>query len=704
MVRYFAPLLLLVPALSAFPPQWAQFLPATANIKAMQADAQGNIYLAGSVVPSAPKDANDTSDAFVAKYSSDGAQLFRHSFGGPNADQVNALAIGSDGSVYLAGNTSSADFPVTGAAQLPPASGSGGPFLVKLDPSGATAFAYVYGRDTSLAAIAVDVHGQAVVTGMRNSGGTPGLVAKLSQDGTRVLFTFANYGGTAVALDAEGSIYVAGLTSEYDPVMTPGAFQTTHASAGCVGTAQIGFPCFYQHVAKISADGAKLFYATFLDGTNGATPSGLAVDAAGNAIVAGSTYSSDFPATPGSLQSVYTAAGLPPLQPTVAFPSFGPPPSSGFVTKLNASGTGLVWSTFFSGTRQDAVSSFGVASDLSLYIAGLAGSDDLPGLSSTVVGCRPKVQQYVPFVAHLNADGSGIFSTVLFGDTVPNLFAGPLVADGTRGVAATAGAELASLDFESPPVACVVDAADTAPVASVAPGQLVTLFGTDIAQPSPISATKSFPTQAGHVALTFNGIPAPLLYVGENQINAQVPFEVAGAGTVEMKLTSQTPGGEPVGDVQTLRVVAASPALFRSRETQPVCLNFAQGQEVLVPLARNPDGSFNSSCNPAPYGSTVTLYVNGAGALGIDETTGAIATGPAAPVNVGIGNGYVELQPAVAVTGATTMPGSISGLVQIQVKLPDYTSDAFFQLNLQQGALPFRDTGAIIWAKLPAQK
>ncbi len=699
MVRYFAPLFLLGPALYANLPQWAQFLPATANIKAMQADAQENIYLAGSMVPSAPRGSSDTSDAFVAKYSPDGVQLFLHSFGGSNADQVNALAIGSDGSVYLVGNTSSADFPATGAAQSPPAPGSGGPFLVKLDPSGATVFSYVYGLDTSFAAIAVDGQGQAVVTGMRSSGGTPGFVAKLSQDGTRVLFTFANYGGAAVALDAEGNIYVAGLSSEYDPVTTPRAFQTTHASAGCVGTSQLGFPCFYQHVAKISAGGAKLNYATFLDGTYGATPSALAVDSVGNAIVAGSTYSNDFPATPGSLQSVFTAAELPPLQPNVAFPSFGPPPSSGFVAKLNASGTALVWSTLFSGTRQDSISSLAVASDASLYVAGLAGSDDLPGLSNTVAGCRPKAQQYVPFVAHLDSDGSAIFNTVLFGDTVSSLAGGPLVAAGRGGVAAAAAAEVASLDFESPPVACVADAADTAPIASIAPGELVTLYGATIAQAAQISASTSFPTQAGAVTLTFNGIPAPLLYAGANQINAQVPFEVAGAGAVEMKLTSQTPGGEPVDDVRTLRVVAASPALFRSRETQPLCGNFAQGQEVLAPLARNPDGSFNSSCNPAPAGSTVTLYVNGAGTLGIGEATGRIAPQPAATVNLGIANGYIELLPAAAVTGATTMPGSISGLVQIQVKLPDYTSDGFFQLNLQQGAISFRDTGAIIWAK-----
>ncbi len=708
MVRYFASLFLLGSALHANPPQWAQFLPSTANITAIEADAQGNIYVAGSIPPSAPKGVNDATDAFLAKYSSAGDQVFFHPFGGSNTDGVNALAIGDDGAIYAAGNTSSTDFPTTIAAQLPPAPGSGGPFLAKFDPTGATTFSVVYGLDTSFSALAVDDQGQAVITGRRSSGGTPGFVAKLSQDGTRVLFTFVNYGGTAVALDAEANIYVAGFTDEYDPTITQGAFQATHASRACAYTAMLGFPCFYQHVAKISADGTKLVYATFLDGTYGATPSALVVDSTGDAIVAGTTYSSDYPITPGVLQNVSTALGTQTLYPNVAFPVTPAPPSSGFITKLNAAGGGLIWSTLFSGTREDNVTAMTVAPDSTIYIAGLAGSADLPGLQSTPAGCRPKFLQFAPFVAHLTSDASAIYGAALFGDALPAPFEKPLIAVTAGGLvaAATSGppaaAELASVDLDtSNALACVTDAADAAPIASVAPGQLVTLYGDGFASytgnPSP---APGFPTQDASVTVSFNELRAPLLYVSPGQINAQVPFEVAGSDIVTMTLSAQPTGEPPVNETRLLRVVPSSPALFRSAETVPVCAPaYTHATGVVVPLARNADGTFNSSCNPAAFGSTVTVYVNGAGELGVGEKTGLIAPRPGSAVSLGFANGAVAILPEAAVTAAATMPGSIFGLVQLQVELPDYTSDGFFQINLQQGAVPFRDQGAVIWVK-----
>lgn len=312
MVRYLAPLFFLGSALYANPPRWAQFLPSTASIASIQADALGGIYVAGQLPPANPKGANDSSDAFLAKYSPNGDPLFFKTFGGSNSDGITALAIGSDGSIYAAGNTASSDFPTTATGQPPPAPGSGGPFLAKFDASGAAVFSVVYGLGTTFAALAVDDQGEAVVTGSRSTGGAPGLVAKLSQDGTRVLFTFPNYGGTAIALDSQRNIYVAGISGVSDPKITAGAFQVTHATRGCSYTLMLGISCVYQHVAKISADGTKLIYATFLNGTYGATPSALAVDSNGNAILAGTTYSSDFPVTPGALQTASTPWALTP--------------------------------------------------------------------------------------------------------------------------------------------------------------------------------------------------------------------------------------------------------------------------------------------------------------------------------------------------------------------------------------------------------
>ncbi len=435
----------------------------------------------------------------------------------------------------------------------------------------------------------------------------------------------------AIALDSQRNIYVAGISGVSDPKITAGAFQVTHATRGCAYTLMLGFPCFYQHVAKISADGTTLIYATFLDGTFGATPSALAVDSNGNAILAGTTYSSDFPVTPGALQTTSTATGTYTLQPSLFFGGSPPPPNSGFISKLNASGSDLLWSTYFSGTREDSVSSMSVAPDSTIYIAGLAGSADLPGLQSAPEGCRPKFLQFVPYVAHLSADASAIFGAALFGDTLAAVAERPLVVMTPSGqtVAATPGpptpgslgqniavpsAEVASLDLDaSTAMSCIVDAADTAPIASVAPGQLITILGQGL-DGGCNAPQSSFPTSFCNVKVTFNGVPAPLLYAGANQVNAQVPFEVSGADTVTMNFTSQTTGEPAVNETQRLRVVPSSPAIFLSAETTALCgPSYVKNTEVVVPLARNSDGSMNSSCNPAAYGSTITLYVNGDG-------------------------------------------------------------------------------------------
>ncbi len=705
-LTYLAPFLFLGSALYANPPRWAQFLPSNANIASIQADALGGIYVAGQLPPPSPKGANDSSDAFLAKYSPNGDPLFFKTFGGLNSDSITALAIGSDGAIYAAGNTASADFPTTATAQLPPAPGSGGPFLAKFDASGATVFSVVYGLSTTFAALAVDDQGQAVVTGYQSMGGTSPFVAKLSQDGTRVLFTFPNYGGMAIALDSQQNIYVAGATSEYDPAMTPGAFETQHNSQPCSYAGMFGVSCVYQHAAKISASGTKLIYATFLDGTFGATPSALAVDSNGNAILAGTTYSSDFPVTPGALQTTSTAMGTYTLQPGLFFGGSPPPPISGFITKLNASGSDLLWSTYFSGTREDSISSLSIAPDSSIYLAGLAGSADLPGLQGAPGRCRPKFLQFVPYVAHLGADASAIFSAALFGDTLAVLSGRPSVVAAPSGqtVAATlgqnnSGAEVASLDLDaSTAMSCIVDAADTAPIASVAPGQLITILGRGL-DGGCNAPQSSFPTGFCNVKVTFNGIPAPLLYTAANQVNAQVPFEVSAADTVTMNFTSQTTGEPGVNETQRLRVVPSSPAIFRSTETTALCgPSYVQNVEVVVPLARNADGSMNSACNPAAYGSTITLYVNGAGSLGIPETTGGIAPQPAVPLNLEMSN-IDTLDIPATVTAVRTLPGSISGLVQLQLTIPLGTNYYFSEVNLNFGAIPFRDQAAVIWVK-----
>ena len=120
-----------------------------------------------------------------------------------------------------------------------------------------------------------------------------------------------------IALDAAGNAYVTATTASADFPTTASAYQKTFA--GVTDT----------FVTKLNATGSALIYSTLLGGSQHDDPVGIAVDGAGNAYVVGNTASTDYPVTAGALAT--TAAGL-------------------FVTKLNADGLELVYSTYFGGS------------------------------------------------------------------------------------------------------------------------------------------------------------------------------------------------------------------------------------------------------------------------------------------------------------------------------------------------------------------
>lgn len=300
-------------------------LPNGAVSKGVQVDAAGNIYPAGYITPMTPKSSNDTSDAFVAKLSPDGSTLLYLTFlGGSSVDQAAALALKSDGSVFVTGYTESADFPVTTGtgASISPSSGSQG-FLAKLNSAGSMVYASILGG-TAATGIALDGAGDVYVTGSFSSafpatsgavGGnfppTGGFILKFDPTLSSVLLSINEYGGGLIALDAQGNLYVAGealgvpepnlgLTS-----LPSGAFQPNHATQFCAqsfGPSGFATPCRYQYVAEIDSTGTQLLWATYVTGTYGAQAAGMSVDSEGNVILAGTTNSDDYPVTPGAFQ------------------------------------------------------------------------------------------------------------------------------------------------------------------------------------------------------------------------------------------------------------------------------------------------------------------------------------------------------------------------------------------------------------------
>jgi hypothetical protein len=339
--------------------------------------------------------------------------------GGSGNDYANAIAVDSTGHAYIAGSTLSVDFPTRRAFQPTYGDGIDG-FIAKLTPDGKKlVFATYLGGASwdSANGIAVDAFDMVVVVGstwsndfpLENPIQTPhptgtmeAFITKLSADGAELVFSTV-LGGSghdvahAVALDATGNIFVAGTTGSTDFPATAGAVQPFFAGYDPESWQNSAGDAF---AAKLSADGTALVYATYLGGSSDESGTGIAVDATGHAYVVGCTRSLNFPVTLAAFQQHF-AGGY----------------SDYFVTKLNPDASALVYSTYLGGTGQDHVDFFyyggGIALDSSgcAYVTGCTGSTDFPTKNPFQAN---KTVSMNAFVTKLNADGSDLaYSTYL---------------------------------------------------------------------------------------------------------------------------------------------------------------------------------------------------------------------------------------------------------------------------------------------------
>jgi hypothetical protein len=258
-------------------------LPNGAVSNAMQLDAAGNIYVAGSFEPASQP---GTTDAFVAKLSADGSKLiYFTAMAGSFADGAAALVLGSDGSAYVTGFTNSFDFPVTAGALQPTYFGGGQNqgFLVKVNPAGAVVYStFVNGPAfMRITGMAIDGAGEVFLTGLGGpaysltSNALPqGFVLKLDAGLGKVLLSIYGFGGGLIQLDTQGNIYLAG-SAQANVTFTAGqvlslpplparGFQSTHDARFCLtlgsGPGGVGSEtsCLYQYVAKLNATGTAL--------------------------------------------------------------------------------------------------------------------------------------------------------------------------------------------------------------------------------------------------------------------------------------------------------------------------------------------------------------------------------------------------------------------------------------------------------------
>jgi uncharacterized protein (TIGR03437 family) len=213
------------------------------------------------------------------------------------------------------------------------------------------------------------------------------------------VLTYATYFGSSygdgaarVAADASGNAYIVGSTDAPVFQTTPGVFFTS--APGVQGNAL---------VAKMGPDGTSMVYETHIGGSNGDLGWGIAVDTTGNVYLTGVTASGDFPILPASnnLTTKNTAD-----------------PMNCFITKLNAAGNGLVYSTLLGGSNADGCSSIGVDSSGNAYAVGVTISTDLPTVNpiqSTLPSPLFGTASAAAFVAKLSPDGTKLLYSTYFG-------------------------------------------------------------------------------------------------------------------------------------------------------------------------------------------------------------------------------------------------------------------------------------------------
>ncbi len=196
---------------------------------------------------------------------------------------------------------------------------------------------------------------------------------------------------------------------------------------------------------------------------------------------------------------------------------------------------------------------------------------------------------------------------------------------------------------------------------SVAPGEIVTVFGANLGPGTLVGAqvnsSNMFPTSVAGAQVLFDGVPAPLVYAEVNQVSAIVPFEVAGKQQTVVQYQYNAGNGAVVSNSVTLPVTASAPAIFAINAS-------GSGPGAIL----NADYSLNTAANPVAAGSYIQIFATGGGAIVGGAIDGALAPGA----------GSLVTQPVTATIGgapanviyAGPAPGEVNGVLQVDLQVP----------------------------------
>ncbi|MEM6800224.1 MAG: T9SS type A sorting domain-containing protein [Bacteroidota bacterium] len=404
---------------------WATFYHSSSSddyIMAVDVDADENIYAAGytksTTFPVTPGSYENIYgggiDCYIVKLVAGGtAPEYATFIGGSAWEMAYGLRVNAAGEAFITGFTASSDFPVSTAAyQLAMEGGGVDGFVVRINADGSDLVysTYMGGSDRDyMYDLEVNSASEAYITGYTYStdyptttgsynpsysGNGDAMITRLSADGTSLVFSTL-YGGinydisNSISLGAADEIYICGNTASINlPLSVQNVQDTLNYASGL--TIEDAF------VARFSADGSSLEYASYLGGTNSDGAYGMDISPAGEMYITGTTYSEDFPTSIAAMQNASS-------------PNLG----SGdvFVAKIDPNDNEVDYATYVAGSDIDFVKSLVINSYGEAHILGATRSDNWP-VTAYAAGHS---NQYDLFVTVLNADGSALLESDLIG-------------------------------------------------------------------------------------------------------------------------------------------------------------------------------------------------------------------------------------------------------------------------------------------------
>jgi fibronectin type 3 domain-containing protein len=332
---------------------------------------------------------------------------------GSSFDRGRDVVFDKYGCAYIAGFTSSTDFPTTPSGYSDLNYSGNDVFVLKINKDGSellySTFLAGDGEDYSYG-IKIDPTGNALITGRTasknfptttnsyqtyNRGNYDVFVTKLAANGSSLLFSTLVGGGTTdygydIEIDSDGNTYITGRTESSNFPTTDGVWDKTHNGGTDV------------FVFKLNTNGTKLMYSTFIGGTKWDIGNNIVVDSKGNSYICGWTESTNFPILENTYDNTLNGEG------------------DAFVFKLNYNGSKILLSTFIGGNEYDTSNGLCIDHRNDVFITGYTKSIDFPN-SSDAFDKSFNGGNYDCFVLKFNSDGTDLMYSTYIGGSKSDL-------------------------------------------------------------------------------------------------------------------------------------------------------------------------------------------------------------------------------------------------------------------------------------------